>query len=65
MYDVGSKVQNGIKRMYVNNMEVRVSRLGLVDSSIKQGYFMSPWLFNVYMDGVMKEVKIRIGRVVL
>ena len=23
---------------------------------------MSPWLFNVYMDGVMKEVKMGIGR---
>ena len=23
---------------------------------------MSPWLFNVYMDGVMKEVKMRMGR---
>ena len=23
---------------------------------------MSPWLFNVYMDGVMKEVKMRLGR---
>ena len=23
---------------------------------VKQGYVMSPWLFNVYMDGVMKEV---------
>ena len=22
---------------------------------------MSPWLFNVYMDGVMKEVKIGMG----
>ena len=23
---------------------------------------MSPWLFNVYMDGVMKEVKMGVGR---
>ena len=23
---------------------------------------MSPWLFNVYMDGVMMEVKMGIGR---
>ena len=23
---------------------------------------MSPWLFNVYMDGVMKEVKMGMGR---
>ena len=24
---------------------------------------MSPWLFNVYMDGVMMEVKMRMGGV--
>ena len=23
---------------------------------------MFPWLFNVYMDGVIKEVKIEVGR---
>ena len=23
---------------------------------------MSPWLFNVYIDGEMKEVKMRMGR---
>ena len=23
---------------------------------------MSPWLFNVYMDGVMNDVKMRMGR---
>ena len=23
---------------------------------------MSPWLFNIYMDGVMKEVKMEMGR---
>ena len=23
---------------------------------------MSPWLFNVYMDGVMEEVKMGMGR---
>ena len=26
------------------------------------GCIMSPWLFNVYMDGVMKEVKMGMGR---
>ena len=26
------------------------------------GYNMSPWLFNVYMDGVMKKVKMGMGR---
>ena len=28
-----------------------------IDSGVRQGYIMSPCLFNVYMDGVMKEVR--------
>ena len=28
-----------------------------IDSGVRQGCIVSPWLFNVYMDGVMKEVK--------
>ena len=33
-----------------------------IDSGVRQGFIMSPWFFNVYIDGVMKEVKIGIGR---
>ena len=29
---------------------------------MRQGCIISPWLFNVYMDEVMKEVKMRMGR---
>ena len=28
-----------------------------IDSGVRQGYIISPWLLNVYMVGVMKEVK--------
>ena len=33
-----------------------------MDSGVRQGCIISPWLFNVYMDGVMKEVKMGMGR---
>ena len=33
-----------------------------IDSGVRQGCIMSPWLFNVYMDRVMKEVKMGMGR---
>ena len=33
-----------------------------IDSWVKQGCVTSPWLFNVYMDEVMKEVKMGMGR---
>ena len=28
-----------------------------IDNRVRQGCIMSPWFFNVYNDGVMKEVK--------
>ena len=33
-----------------------------IDSGVRQGCIMSPWLFNVYMDGVVKEVKMGMER---
>ena len=34
----------------------------MIDSGVRQGCIMSPWLFNVYMDAVMKEVKMGMER---
>ena len=53
--------------MYVDSSVcVRVkggeSELFRIDSGVRQGCIMSPWLFNVYMDGVMKKVKMGMGR---
>ena len=31
-----------------------------VNVELRQGCVMSPWLFNVYMDGVVREVNVRI-----
>ena len=33
-----------------------------VDSGVRQGCFKSSWLFNVYMDKVMKEVIMGLAR---
>ena len=33
-----------------------------IDSGVRQGRIKSLWLFNVYMDGMMKEVKMGMGR---
>ena len=35
-----------------------------IDSGVRQGCIMSPWLFKVYKDAVMKEMKMWIGRMV-
>ena len=31
-----------------------------VKVGLRQGYVMSLWLFNVYMDGVVREVNVRV-----
>ena len=33
-----------------------------IDSGVRQGCILSPWLLNVYMDVGMKDVKIGMGR---
>ena len=31
-----------------------------INVGLRQGCVMSPWLFNVYMDGVVREVTVRV-----
>ena len=62
MYGVGGKLLSGIKNMYVDSSAcVRIkggeSEQFRIYSGVRQGCIMSPWLFNVFMDEVMKEVK--------
>ena len=33
-----------------------------MDRGVRQGCNMSPWLLNVYIDEVMKEVKMGMGK---
>ena len=67
MYDVGGKLLIGIKSMYIDSSAcVRVnggeSEWFRIDSGVRQGCIMSPWLFNIYMDRVIKEIKMGMGR---
>ena len=63
IYSVGDRLLNGIKSMY-DDSEACVRINGVksdwfsINSGVRQGCVMSPWLFNLYMDGVMKELKV-------
>ena len=37
-----------------------VSEWFMVNDGLRQGCVMSPWLFNVYMNGVVREVNVRV-----
>ena len=37
-----------------------VSECFPVNAGLRQGCVMSPWFFNVYMDGVVREVNVRV-----
>ena len=63
---MGGKLLSGIKSTYVDSLAYFREKGGeshrfRIDSWVRQECIMSLWLFNVYMDVVMK-VKMRIGR---
>ena len=67
MHIVGGKLLNGIKNVYVNSLTCIKIKGGEIeyfrtDVGVTQCCIISCWLFNVYMDAMMKEVKISRGR---
>ena len=68
MYDV---ILRDIKIIHVNVIYFKVyvrikgsfSEFFRTDRGVRQGCIMSPWLFNVYMDTMMKEAKMGMGRI--
>ena len=68
LYGVGGKLLRAVKSFYVGSKAcVRVgselSEWFPVKVGLRQGCVMSPWLFNLYIDGVVREVNaIVLGR---
>ena len=65
VYGVGGKLLKAVQSFYVDcRTFVRVgndvSEWFPVNVGLRQGCVMSPWLFNVYVDGVVREVNVRV-----
>ena len=65
VYGVGGKLFKAVKSFHVESRAcVRVgndvSEWFPVNVGLRQGCVMSPWLFNVYMDSVVREVNVRV-----
>ncbi len=63
VYGVGGQLLEGIRSFYESaNASVRVngelSENFKVEMGVRQGCVMSPWLFNMYMDGCIREMKV-------
>ena len=62
---VGVKLLKAVQSFYVDSWAcVRVgndvSDFFPVNVGLRQGCVMSPWLFNVYMDGVVRDANVRV-----
>ena len=64
MYGVGGKLLIGFKSMYVDSLTCVKVKWGEREwfSNVIQGCILSSWLSTVYVDVVIKEVKMGIGR---
>ena len=65
MYGVDGKLLNAVKSLYDDSKAcVRVgnemSEWFPVRVGLRQGCVMSPWLFNLFIDGVVREVNTRV-----
>ncbi len=66
IYGVGGQLLKGKQAIYSEaNACVRVggkfSESFAVEVGVRQGCVLSPWLFNIFVDGCMKEMKCKVG----
>ena len=66
VYGVGGKLLKAVQRFYIVDSRAcvrvgnEVSEWFSVNVGLRQGCVMSSWLFNLYMNGVVREVNVRV-----
>ena len=65
VYGVGGKLLKAVQSFYIDSRVCvwvgnDVSECFPVNVGSRRGCLMSPWLFNVYMDGVVREANVRL-----
>ena len=65
MYEVGGKLLKAMQSFYVDSRACvlegnDMSEWFPVNVGLRQGCVMSPWLFNVYTDGVVLDLNVRV-----
>ncbi len=68
IYGVGGKLLSAMKSFYEKastcvKITGETSEHLEIKVGLRQGCVMSPWLFNIYMDGGMREMKGKVGEV--
>ncbi len=68
IYGVEGKLLRAVKSFYEEasacvKVSGETSEHFEIKVGLRQGCVMSPWLFNIYIDGVMREVKGKVGKV--
>ncbi len=65
VYGVGGHLLEGIRSFYEKasasvHVNGEFSESFSVEVGVKQGCVMSPWLFNIYMEGCIREMKVEV-----
>ncbi len=65
IYGVGGQLLKGILAFYreanaCGRVRGKFSESFAVEVGVRQGCMMSPWLFNIFMDGCMRKIKCKV-----
>ncbi len=66
IYGVSGRLLDGVKAFYRDvsacvRVKGEMAECFKIKAGLGQGCVMSPWMFNVFMDGVVREMKAKIG----